>query len=134
MLVLLDEARPVTVDATVGPDGVRLAPAAVERALGWELKPQGLCQGDRCVPVPASSGLVRADGVDLATLAALLGRPLALDLTERAACLGVAADVRARRLASLDAPDFTLPDVNGQPHTLSAYRGKKVFLIAFASW
>ncbi len=134
MLALLDETRAVTVDATVGPDGVRLAPAAVARALGWELKPQGLCQGDRCVPVPASSALVRADGVDLATLAALLDRPLALDLTERAACLGVAADDRARRLASLDAPDFTLPDVDGHPHTLSGFRGKKVFLLAWASW
>ncbi len=26
------------------------------------------------------------------------------------------------------APDFTLPDQNGQPHTLSGYRGRKVIL------
>ena len=26
------------------------------------------------------------------------------------------------------APDFTLPDQNGEPHTLSQYRGKKVIL------
>ena len=32
------------------------------------------------------------------------------------------------------APDFTLPDLAGQIHTLSDYRGKKVLLVAYASW
>ena len=131
---LLDETRAVPVDATVAADGIRLAPAAVRDALGWELKPQGLCKDETCVPVPPSAALVRDDGIDLETLAGLLGRPLALDAAENAACLGVAATDRARTLASLDAPDFTLPDLDGRMHTLSGYRGKKIFLIAFASW
>ncbi len=131
---LLDETRAVPVDATVAVDGVRLSPAAVRDALGWELKPQGLCKDDTCIPIPPSAALVRDGAIDLATLADLLGRPLALDAAESAACLGVAAADRARTLASLDAPDFTLPDLDGRPHTLSAYRGKKIFLIAFASW
>jgi hypothetical protein len=131
---LLDEARPVTLDAPVAGDEVRLAPADVASALGWELRPQGLCRGERCVPVPPGTLLVRRDGVDLATLAALLRRPLALDAAERAACLGAAADERAERLASLDAPDFRLPDVDGRMHALSDHRGRKVFLLAWASW
>lgn len=131
MLTLLDEARAVDVDATVGPDGVRLAPREVERALGWELKPQGLCKGERCVPAP---GLVRDGTVDLATLASLLDRPLALDTDERVACLGAAAAERAAELASLDAPELTLPDLDGRPVSLSGFRGKKVFLLAWASW
>ena len=32
------------------------------------------------------------------------------------------------------APDFTLPDLAGMPHTLSELRGKKVFLCTWASW
>ena len=131
---LLDETRPLTLDAKVVPDGVRLAPAAVRDALGWELKPQGLCKDERCVPVPPTTRLVRQGGIDLATLATLLGRPLALDVTEGAACLGAAADDRARQLRSLDAPEFTLPDLDGRPHALSDFRGKKTFLVAFASW
>ena len=133
-ITLLDETRPVDVDGRVTSDGIRLAPDVVRDALGWELKPQGLCRGDACVPIPPGSPLLRADGVDLGTLASLLGRPLALDVAERTACLGAAADERARRLASLDAPDFTLPDVDGVPHTLSGFRGKKVLLVAWASW
>jgi len=131
---LLDETRPTTVEATVAADGIRLAPATVRDVLGWELKPQGLCRGERCVPVPPASALVRDGGVDLATLAGLLGRPVATDVDERVACLGIAADERSSALRSLEAPDFTLPDVTGHPHTLSGYRGKRVFLVAWASW
>ena len=131
---LIDETRPIAIDATACGSSVRIAPAVVRDALGWELKPQGLCRGDQCIPIPASAPLVRDDGVDLATFASLVGRPLALDVVERAACLGVAAGDRARRLASLDAPDFTLPDLDGRPHSLSGFRGKKILLVAWASW
>lgn len=29
---------------------------------------------------------------------------------------------------------FTLPDLEGRPHALVDYRGKKVFLVFWASW
>jgi peroxiredoxin len=29
---------------------------------------------------------------------------------------------------------FTLPDLEGRPHALADYRGKKVFLVFWASW
>lgn len=132
--VLIDETRPVTVEARVVGDAVRLGREEVATALGWDVTSQGLCRGDRCIPIPPGTLLVRDGGIDLATLAALLDRPLALDIEERAAALGAAAGERAARLASLEAPDFTLPDLDGHPHTLSAYRGRKVLLVAWASW
>jgi hypothetical protein len=61
-------------------------------------------------------------------------RPLAVDHEEGVAYLGVSAPTRAAALASLDAPDFTLPDLDGRPHSLSAHRGRKVLLVAYASW
>lgn len=74
------------------------------------------------------------DGVAEARRAEAEGRPVALDEAERAAYLGVSAAERGRRLASLEAPDFTLPDLDGRQHSLSDYRGKKVFLAAYGSW
>jgi hypothetical protein len=32
------------------------------------------------------------------------------------------------------APEFSLPDLDGKLHSLSAYRGRKVFLFCWASW
>jgi len=133
-LLLLDETRALTVPASIGGAQVRIAPAALQDALGWELKPQGLCKDDLCVPAHGRNDLVTGDGIDLAGFAELLRRPLAIDVDERAACLGACAADRAAQMASLNAPDFTLLDWQGQPHSLSDYRGKKVLLVAYASW
>ena len=131
---LLDEGKVCTVAATISGNGVRLSPAALRQALGWELKPQGLCTDDRCVSVRGQAELVNDAGVDLAGVAKLLSRPLAMDVEEGVAYLGASAADRAAQLASLQAPDFTLPDLNGTLHSLSEYRGKKVLLVAYASW
>ena len=78
--------------------------------------------------------LDEVDGVARATRAETSGRPVAIDRDERAAFLGVSAAERTRTLSSLEAPDFTLPDLNGRVHSLSEQRGKKVLLVAYASW
>jgi len=46
---------------------------------------------------------------------------------------GLRADQRAG-LSSLDAPNFTLPDMAGKMHSLADFRGKKVLLVTWASW
>ena len=74
------------------------------------------------------------DGLALVERARAAGRPVALDREEGAAFLGVSAAERGRALATLEAPDFTLPDLDGRLHTLSAQRGRKVLLVAYASW
>jgi hypothetical protein len=132
--VILDAGRPVDLRARITGEAVRLSPEAVRRGLGWELHGGQLCREALCVPVPEGTRLEQADGVDLAALAAVLDRPLALDISERAAYLGVPAGERRRVLASLQAPDFTLPDLEGRPRSLSGHRGQKVLLVAWASW
>jgi hypothetical protein len=131
---LLAEGRATETAATIDGGSIRIGADALARATGWELKPQGLCKDDRCVPVRDRGRLVGADGLDLRALADVLGCPLAVDVDERVACLGASSDERGARLASLEAPDFTLPDLNGKLHSLSDQRGKKVLLVAYASW
>ena len=131
---LIDDGRAVEVEALVADGRVALAPAGVEASLGWELKPQGLCRGDVCIPVRDPDALRTPDGLDLAELARVLGRPLALDADEGAAALAEAPADRAAVLSSLEAPDFKLPDLDGLLHSLSDHRGKKVLLVAYASW
>lgn len=131
---LYDEARPQTLAMRSEGARVRVPREALRSALGWELKPEGLCKGDVCVPVRDRAALADQDGIDLATFAQALGRPLAFDAAERAAVLGAAAADRSQRLRSLDAPDFTLPDLAGRLHSLSHFRRNKVLLVAWASW
>src|SRR5437867_6245504 len=116
---LLDATRLCEVEARVSGGRVAVAPVSLEHALGWKLQPEGLCRGAVCVPVGNRAALVGADGIDLAAFAGLLGRPLALDAEEGAAALGTPAPERGATLASLEAPDFALPDLSGRLHTLS---------------
>ena len=131
---LIDDGRAVELKATVADGRVRLSKEQLQSALGWELKPEGLCQGDVCIPVRDPDALIGEAGIDLEVLAKVLGRPIALDVAENAAALAEASADRAAALASLEAPDFTLPDLAGRMHSLSEHRGKKVLLIAYASW
>ena len=134
MLTLIDGERRHAIGAQLAGGQVQVDAADVEGALGWKLAPEGLCRGSVCIPVRDRASLVKRGGLDLTVLAALLDRPLALDTAGRAAALGESAGDRASALRTLEAPDFTLPDLAGRMHTLSDHRGKKVLLIAYASW
>jgi len=137
MITVLTETGAASVPrARAAGDDLWLARADVHPASGWTLKPEGLCQGDVCVPVPRQDGdrYVQGDEVNLAAFWRLLGRPVLHDATGATWMLGAAASDRAQVLQSLDAPDFRLPDLDGNLHALSDYRGKRVLLTTWSSW
>lgn len=104
-------------------------------AAGWEQKPAGLCRGPICIPLPADGRFHRGDGaVDLAALARHRGQSVVHDEEGLVWLFGMPGETLARTRESLDAPDFTLPDLDGQLHSLSQHRGKKVVLASWASW
>ena len=99
---------------------------------GWSVKPEGACKAEVCVPLPDN---VRVDGgLDVQVLADRLGMPLVRHAADDLWSLGPETAVTGRALTSAVAPDLTLPDVNGQPFTLSSLRGQKVVMVAWASW
>lgn len=113
-------------------DGLRVSAADAERATGWTLKPEGMCRDEVCVPLPAR---MTGDGrVDLAAFWQHLGNPVLASESGDAWVLGTGVEARRAALEGLEAPDFTLPDLAGTPHTLSSLRGRKVFLATWASW
>ena len=117
-------------------DALWLSSADVFRATGWTLRPQGLCHRETCVPTPPGreAEFVRGDAVDLAGFWRLAGHPVVRDASGHTWVLGSGASERARALQALEAPDFTLPDLEGRQHTLSEHRGRKVLLVTWASW
>src|SRR5215469_5283683 len=111
-------------------DRLRVTPAEFETRSGWHLQPEGLCKDDICVPLPNSAVL---DGeLDLRAVAAALGSPLVTDVAAGLYALG--PRVAAHSIESAQAPDLVLPDVHGRPFALHELRGKKVLLLAWASW
>ena len=117
------------------PDELWLSTRELAEVSGWELKPEGLCQGETCVPL-SGTATRSADGerVCVSDLWTGLGRPLLHDAAGKTWFLGEAAEDRERLIQSLEAPDFALPDLDGKLHHLSDYRGKKILLATWASW
>ena len=135
-VVLHEQAEAACPSARVEGDALWLSVDDLARATGWQLKPEGLCKGDICIPLSASrrTQITRGGEVDAAGLWRMLGHPVVHDVSATAWVLGTGADQRSGALARLEAPDFTLPDLAGVPHTLSSYRGKRVLVVSFASW
>lgn len=124
-----------TSDTITSADGTFLLdPADFAAQTGWELKPQGLCRGDVCIPVRDRGGLVVGGRVDVRAFADLTGRPLALDEEAGLAVLGVASAERAAERAAMVVEDFELPTADGGRFRWSSIGRRKKLLFAWASW
>ena len=105
--------------------------AAFTSATGWEPKPEGLCRGEVCVPAP---GLIRADGtIDVLDASKRLGMPVVRDDAHGVTAIGPSTAM-GRTLSTATAPDPALIDRDGNPFHLSALHGRKVLLVAWASY
>ena len=137
MVTLLTDQGERTVAEARGEGGrLWLAASDMETATGWEVKPEGLCHGPVCVPLPAGreAEIVRDGRVEVSAFWRHLGKPLAHSDAGDVWVLGERAGDRADALRSLQAPDFSLPDPGGTLHSLAEVRGKKVLLVSWASW
>lgn len=114
--------------------------ADLKRATGFVNKPQGVCRDELCFPLPKKrrAEFLQTQGkttwFNLTEFARLLKQPVARDEEQSTWYFGPRPDVQNSFTKSLTAPDFTLPDMNGKPHSLAQFRGKKVLLITWASW
>jgi len=100
-----------------------------EAGTGWTLKPEGACQGHVCIPLSRPTG----DTVDVAQVAGDMGMPLVEAAEHGLWALGPAA-IGSRALATAEAPDLALPDLDGNVFRLSSLRGRKVLLYAWAPY
>lgn len=112
-------------------ESLEIRPEQLRNRTGWDIKPQGACKGEVCIPL--SSPVTTATGlISLPKLAEKLHMPLIQDDVTGLWCLGPEATGKA--LTTAISPDFELPDWQGQTFHLSSLRGKKVVLVAWASW
>lgn len=137
MAALLTDAGEFEVPSPdISGDALWLTAREAEEATGWVAKPEGLCKAEICLPLPPGreGEFVRGSDVNVAALWRHLGQPVVRSERGHVWVLASGARDRSEALRSLQAPDFTLPDASGRPHSLSQYRGRKVFLVTWASW
>ena len=113
---------------------VSVSNSVLEQATGWSLKPEGLCRDQVCVPVRNFEALIKDDQVDLAEFARLVSQVIVIDVQRKIVALGEQAQIRSTEMATLDAPDFTLPDIHGRQVSFSDYNRRKRLLLAWSSW
>jgi AhpC/TSA family protein len=137
--IVYDDAVTEVGSARIESDQLWITTADLKRATRFEVKPQGVCRNELCFPVPKARQQEflhkesHAAWFNLSAFAALVHQPVAHDDALATWYFGLRSDQR-QALSSLEAPDFKLPDINGKPHSLSDFRGKKVLLVTWASW
>jgi hypothetical protein len=100
-----------------------------EQASGWQIKPEGACKGDICIPLRGQTGPM----LDVTKLASDMQLPLVAEPEESYWSLGPDA-IGGKTLATAVAPALTLPDLDGNLFSLSSLRGKKVLIYAWAPY
>ena len=113
---------------------VSVSNLVLEQATGWSLKPEGLCRDQVCVPVRNVQALIKDDQVDLAEFARLVQQNIVIDTQRKVVALGERAQIRGTEMATLEAPNFTLPDIHGRQVSFSDYNRRKRLLLAWSSW
>jgi len=96
----------------------------------FEVKPQGACRADVCIPL--SKTLKSGDWFNLTGFAHKIGQQVVAD--QNVWSFGEIPVLRGSFYNSRVAPDFAVPDRKGRVVHLSDFRGKKALVITWASW
>lgn len=137
--IIYDDVATQINPADQQPDQLWITTSDLTRATRFEVKPQGVCRAELCFPIPKGRKqefLRESSGkkwFNMLAFAQLVHQPVAHDEGLSTWYFGLRSDQR-QELSSLEAPNFSLPDMNGKLHSLSDFRGKKIFLVTWASW
>jgi len=137
--IVYDDAATDLASAREDAGQLWITTADLKRATRFEVKPQGVCRDELCFPLPKAKQetFIHKDAgktwFNMTAFAELVHQPVAHDAALATWYFGLRSDQR-QQLSSLQAPDFTLPDLHGKLHRLSDFRGKKILLVTWASW
>jgi hypothetical protein len=125
-------------------EGLWVTPEELTQVNDFVLKPEGACLADLCIPVERAASpddqnavVVEHDGAeyfDLVRFANKIGQPVVTDRETAVSSFGAIPATRSLLFEEALAPDFELPDAQGNLHRLADHRGKKVLIITWASW
>ncbi|MGB3735210.1 MAG: hypothetical protein WA964_09670 [Ilumatobacter sp.] len=110
-------------------DSLDIDAATFRSGTGWDIKPEGACKGEVCVPLGGGSSA----GFDLTTTAERLGMAVVSDTDAGVHAVGPES-FGGNALVTAVAPDVTLRDLDGNDVRLSDLHGRKVVLAAWSPY
>ena len=133
---VLYQGKAVTLSDTGNGEGLLIRPEDLSRVNGFELKPEGACFKDMCIPMNEDL-LVEQDGrqwFDLTAFADLLGQPYVADRESRVWSFAEIPAKREGMLVNAMAPEFEVTDRQGKVVRLADFKGKKALIVTWSSW
>jgi len=107
-------------------DRLDIGPDEFAAGTGWDIKPEGACKGEVCVPLPSGD-------FDLEAITARLGMAIVADESGGRWAIGPES-LGDRALATAETPELVLDDVEGTEFRLSSLRGQKVVIVSWAPY
>ena len=135
-VTVLYQGRAITLSETGKGDNLLIKPEDLVRINGFELKPEGACYADMCIPLNDKL-LLTHEGeqwFDLTVFADLLGQAYVVD---REAGVWSFAEIPAKRrnmMVDAMAPDFEVNDRKGNVVRMADLKGKKALIVTWSSW
>lgn len=110
-------------------DRLDISAGEFSRLTGWEIKPEGACRGDVCVPLGSAD-------FELEATAQRLGMAVVTETLEPDGQLWAFGPetVTGRALSTAEIGNLSLPDLDGNTFSFSSLRGQKVLLVAWAPY
>ena len=133
---VLYQGKTTKLSETGGEEGLLIRPEDLPRINGFELKPEGACYQDLCIPM-TDKLLVQHGGrrwFDLLAFADLLNQPYVADVETRIWSFGEIPTRRANMLVNAMAPDFEVTDRKGNSICRADLKGKKALIVTWSSW
>ena len=133
---VLYQGNTITLSETGNGDGLLIRPEDLSRINGFELKPQGACYEDICIPIRKDL-LVEQDGREwfaLTAFADLIGQPYVADTEARVWSFAEIPAKRESMLVDAMAPDFEVKDRQGNVIRMADFKGKKALIVTWSSW
>ena len=133
---VLYQGNKITLAETGHGDGLLIRPDDLSRVNGFELKPEGACFADMCIPLNDQL-MIEQDGTtwfNLTAFADLLGQPYVADTDANVWSFAEIPAKRESMMVDAMAPDFAVTDRQGNVVTLADLKGKKALIVTWSSW
>jgi len=133
---VLYQGRKIVLTETGPGDSLLIRPEDLPAINGFELKPEGACFNDLCIPLNGDL-LVTGNGSEwfnLSAFADLLEQPWVADTAARVWSFAEIPANRENTMVNAMAPDFEVTDRQGNVIRMADLKGKKALIVTWSSW